>query len=130
VDYDTFLTQVIDDGIEAAKKDYSKPTQKQKLDGSLAGFAACRGKKPLELAALLGEANDQVTKAHADQVPNYWEVACRRAEIEWVCNVVSVVILNNGYPNSIIVVPTASAVMKAAAIIGENRVDVHIVDDA
>ena len=34
----TFLERVVDDGIQAAKDDYTRPEQRPKLEGSIAGF--------------------------------------------------------------------------------------------
>jgi hypothetical protein len=53
MNYHEFLERVVDEGIAAAKAYYTRPEQKQKLDGSIAGFEACRGKTPPELKELL-----------------------------------------------------------------------------
>ena len=51
------ITQIIDDGIEAARADYSKPRDKLKLDGSIKGFEDCRDKVPYQIADLIVSAN-------------------------------------------------------------------------
>lgn len=119
MNFETFLSRVIKEGIEAAKGDYTRLDQKTKLKGSIAGFEACRGKSPIELGKLLKEA-DAKTTAHMreerDDVEGYWEVRCFAAGVEWVCNVVSSALVNQGLPE--IIPPTARGVMKAASIIG------------
>src|SRR6266850_6254100 len=57
------LNHIIDDGIEAARLDYPKPGDILKREGSIAGFEACRGKSPAEIAALLAEANERARQA-------------------------------------------------------------------
>jgi hypothetical protein len=39
--YNDFLNQIIEDGIIAAKEDYAGPQDKNRLEGSIAGFEAC-----------------------------------------------------------------------------------------
>jgi hypothetical protein len=45
--FDEVLNNVINDGIEGAKRDYANGSQK--LKGSVEGFEACRGKNIKEL---------------------------------------------------------------------------------
>jgi hypothetical protein len=54
------LNQIIDDGIEAARADYSKPRDTLRRDGAIAGLEDCRGKSPQEIAALLVSAGKKV----------------------------------------------------------------------
>jgi hypothetical protein len=89
MDYNDFLTQVIEDGITAAKADYTKPEDKDKLEGSIEGFEACRGKDPTALLKLLQEAQKRTQEAYREQSADYWRIRGFEAEIEWVCNVVS-----------------------------------------
>lgn len=110
-----FLSRVIDKGIEAAKRDYDQPGDADRLRGSLAGFEACRDKTPDELMQLLQEATRVTSEAHRREDSNYWETRSREAEIEWVCNVMSVVLVQNGFRQ--IVPPTASAMMTAHKIL-------------
>ena len=114
MDYNEFLKRVIDEGIEAAKKDYVKPEQKDKLEGSILGFEKCRGKNPEELVEMLKEAGKATNAASGNS--NYWYVRCQEAEIEWVCNCVSAIIVNGGQKPIIPV--TARGALKAAEIVG------------
>jgi hypothetical protein len=118
MDYDAFLTRVIDEGIEAVKKDYpgSTPAKKMKREGSIEGFEACRGLKPDELKDLLHDASKTVQVAYREQSDDYWRIRCREAEIEWVCNVMGAMMVAQGLRP--IVPPTARGTMKAAAILG------------
>jgi hypothetical protein len=121
--YEDFLARVIDDGIAAAKADYS---DRNKLAGALAGFEQCRDRYPHELATLLEEARRATAHAYADRecgYSGYWYTRCRELEIEWVCNVVSAALTFAVVPpgpitRTPIVPPTARAVMKAAEILG------------
>lgn len=116
--YATFLDQIIRDGIAAAHHDY-KDVSSHQLQGSLAGFEACRGKTPAELAALLADARRETAEAYWGQAADYWRTRCFEAEVEWVCNCVSAVLRNEGFP--VIVPPTARGVQKAAQVVGVSE---------
>lgn len=126
MNYSEFLTRVINEGILAAKADYINPKEKAQLDGSLEGFEKCRGKSPEEIKELLlsaakltADARDLHTSESTEEnLSNYWKVRCSEAEIEWVANVVSAVLMNEGY--EIIVPPTAHGVMKAHEILSSQ----------
>jgi hypothetical protein len=111
MNYEQFLARVINDGIEGAKEDY----QDHKLEGAIAGFEACRSKTPAELAALLGEASQQVQELFGGDLKDYWRAVCYRGEVEWVCNCVSAMLANDGH--SPIVIPTARGVLNTARIL-------------
>ena len=85
--YLDFLAKIVDDGIEAAKRDYEG--MPDKLRGSVAGFEACRGKDPVALAKLLEEARGRTREATLKHVPGYREIRCFELEVEWTCNCVS-----------------------------------------
>lgn len=116
--YEQFLTRIIDEGIAAAKADYTEEKDAGKLKGSIAGFEACRGKSPAELKDVLAKAHERVTQAYLDNLDpvDYFEIRCFEAEVEWVCNCVSAILMNEGMP--VIVPPTARGVMKAAEVVG------------
>jgi hypothetical protein len=119
MDYWEFLERVINEGIEAATADYTKPTDKSRLTGSIEGFEMCRGKTPPELRDLHGQGLKNTGEAywkHQDNIEEYRRINSQGAEIEWTCNVVSAALMNQGLP--VIVPPTARGVMKAAAILG------------
>lgn len=118
MNYQYFLEQVINDGIEAAKSDYSGPKDKERLDGSIAGFEACRKKNPDELVDVFQKASEDMNQAYIEQKSNYWWYRCFQAEVEWVCNVVSAMLINEGHHTLISYLPTSSGVMKASEIIG------------
>ena len=129
-EYHAFLNRVIDDGIAAARDSYATDPHKQR--GAVEGFEACRGKRPDELAELLTEANRRSNAArelvhnsneHDVAAQSYWHVRCYAAEVEWVCNVVSCALQNEGRPT--IVIPTARAFRKAAEILGVRATEKH-----
>lgn len=111
--YNDFLNQVIDRGIVAANRDYRDV---QKRQGSIAGFEACRNKQPHELLLVLAAAKERREAAHQYTKVKYWYYRCAEAEIEWVCNCVSVVLVNEGKVP--LVTPTARAATLVAQIIG------------
>lgn len=120
--YEEFLLRVVEEGIEGARHDYGRPEQRTKLEGSIEGFEACRGKSLKELAQVLADAERSSKEArsrfHEKEIPSdeYWRARCREAEIEWVANVVSAMLLNQGLEP--IVNPTARGAMQAAKILG------------
>ena len=109
-----FINRVIDDGVEAAKQSYAEGTLKR--DGAVAGFEACRGKGALELAQALDNAAKAKDNAYRDEKSRYWYFVTFHAEIEWVCNVLSAVLQNQGLAP--IVTPTARGFQMAASIVG------------
>jgi hypothetical protein len=120
MEYIEFLTRVINEGIVAATLDYTDPNDKERLDGSIAGFNACRNLLPEQLLEVWQKATDEMNSAFAEQKENYWWYRCYQLEVEWVCNVVSAVLVNEGQNALLSWLPTANAAMKAASIIGVN----------
>ncbi len=115
MDLATFLESIIVDGISAAKIDYKETSDAHKLSGAIAGFEACRGKTPKELATLLGIARNEMQAAFVEEKKDYWFFRCKEAEIEWVCNCVSAALINEGFDP--IVTPTARGELKANQIL-------------
>lgn len=117
MEYSTLLDRIIDDGIEAASLDYkNKPRH---LKGAIDGFEACRNKQPAELLKLLTESNKFCGEAYFNRdADTYWEIRCFAAEVEWVCNVISAALVNQG--ESPIIPPTVRGVMNAARILGTD----------
>ena len=116
MDYQEFLTQVVEQGIEGARKDYNHDSDKFK--GAIQGFEACRGKSPTELAELLNAARTSQQDAFQRQDEHYWYFRCYEAEVEWTCNCVSAMLANEGLPP--IILTTARGMMQAARIIGQK----------
>lgn len=122
MNYLEFLTRVIDEGIAAAIEDYG--ADKHKRDGSVAGFEACRNKQPHELDELRRAASVATHDARCRKAQDYWWFRCYELEVEWVCNVVSVMLMNQGLP-PVIVNPTCRGAMMAAGIIGVTDAKSH-----
>ena len=127
MEFDKFLTAIIDKGIKACKRDYKRADQKSILKGSIAGFEACRGKNTLELSQLLDKAGktsqDWTMKSDLKSkkdIDKHLELRGFALEVEWVCNVVSASLMNDGLPT--IVPPTARGVMTASKILGVKGV--------
>lgn len=89
-----FVTKVVEEGIAGAKRDYQN--QEMKLRGAVAGFAACVDKTGGELRELLFAAKSSRQQAYIEEDDNYWWYRCYEAEVEWVCNCVSVVLVSGG----------------------------------
>lgn len=110
------LDLIVDDGIEAARLDYAAPRDRLKRAGAIAGFTACRGQAPDQLHTLLAEAERAAAQALAQRRADYWYWRCLAAEIGWVANVVSAILITHGQPG--VVVPTARGMLQAASILG------------
>lgn len=116
--YEAFLNRIIDDGIKAAKQDYARPDQASTLEGSIAGFEACRGLYPHQLRELL---EDMLDSDHAAAIEgirgaDYWRLVGIHCEVEWVCNCVSAALVGSGLDP--IVPITVRGMMKAAEVLG------------
>jgi len=114
--YEEFLEQIIETGIEGVNKEYEGTSSKQddKRDGSIAGFEACRNKKPAELISEYAKAMKLQQEAFILRVDNYWWFRCYSAQVEWVLNVVSA-----GTRTSLLShLPTAKGTLAAAKILG------------
>ena len=119
--YLEFLERVIDDGLAAAKIEYANDPPK--LHGAIAGFEMCREMSPAMLAQVLTAARQirGEKRAGSDPLDAYWKSRCAELEVEWVCNVVSAALVNEG--REPIVPPTARGTMKAAEILGVATID-------
>jgi hypothetical protein len=120
MEYKYFLEKVINDGIKAAKEDYSNENKKEYLEGSLAGFEACRNKQPLDLIEVWKEAQEYI-KLNYDDISKYWFFRCYQLEVEWVCNVISAILINEKKPPIFSWLPTVNAQIKAFKIISGNE---------
>ncbi len=113
--YEDFLDNIIKDGIAAAQKDYAnKP---DKLNGSIEGFEACRGKTPEELFKLLDSA--RLARQEARDRDDYWTVRCYELEVEWVCNCVAA--LQQTMKQKTIVTPTMRGYLKMSETVNRLR---------
>lgn len=84
LNFETVLTAVIERGLAAVYVDYAK--HPDKLHGATLGFNDCRNLDAGDLATILADARVKTHQAHLEENPRYWEMRCREAEIEWVCN--------------------------------------------
>lgn len=116
MNYGEFLSIVIEDGLMAAKDDYSEPKDKMRLDGAVVGFEACRGKSPDELEKVLSDARTEVANAFTEDSPAYWFWRSKEGEIEWVCNVVGAA-LRMQIGGAFV---TSRGVMKAAEVLAKG----------
>lgn len=111
---DDALTKIINFGVEAVRRDYANDERKR--DGAILGFTECRGLSLAGISALHREADQKSNEARRDQAADYWYWRCRALEIEWVANVLSAILMNEGRP--VIVQPTGRGFLMAARIVG------------
>ena len=124
--YEDLLDRIIADGIAEVRETYADPKERHKRDGAIEGFEACRAKEPGELVTLWTEAEQRAAQiarerrenASSGEAFDYWRQRYKTLQIEWVCNVVSVGLVNSGQPALLYHLPTAHAAMKYAAIVG------------
>lgn len=123
MEYNEFLKRVIDEGINAVKSDYTKEHDKYRLEGSIAGFEACRNKTPEELLIVWKESQEYVQKSYIDrnEPEKYWWFRCYQLEVEWVCNVVSAMLYNQDCKPILSWLPTCNGMSKAASILGVSE---------
>lgn len=90
---DQFIDRVTEMGMCAAYASYSNKQSSNAwamLQGSIAGFKACKGQTPEQISKLLKEANEELLGLYSkDNLSQYWEKVCYRAEIEYVLKSVS-----------------------------------------
>lgn len=120
MEYFDFLKRVIDDGIEAATRDYTESNQLNKLEGSIAGFESCRDKSPEELLEVYKEGAEYVNQSYREKegVDRYWWFRTYLSEIEWVCNVVSATLVMEEKLPILGWQPTVNGMRKALLILG------------
>lgn len=114
-----FTTRIIEDAIVSAHDGHKNEMARC---GAIAGLEACRGLEPHQLGELLKAANTAAVHARRQRHPRTIEAVAFRAEILWVCEVLSVVMDNQGMPP--LVDPTPQAYLKAAEVTGSER---HII---
>jgi hypothetical protein len=131
VTYEDLLARVIADGIAEVREAYADPKDHHKRDGAIEGFEACRGKTPPELLELWAEAERQVQQLFRQSLAqivagernrsgaeNYWKQRYKALQLEFVLNVVSVGLGQDGLPPLLAHLPTARGAMKYAALVG------------
>lgn len=121
MNYKTLLDRIISDGIAEVREAYAAPAEHHKRDGAVEGFEACRDRSPAELAELWRAAEDEASKMVREQRSDgtrYWKLRYKALQIEFVCNVVSVGLVNSGHPPLLGHLPTVRGAMKYAEVVG------------
>ena len=114
------LDAIIDDGIEECRHTYLRPDQREKLEGCLEGFDACRGGSDQALLALLAARTAEVhDMMEARIMKDYWRKRCAVLQIAWTLNVLSAAAYAHG--RAPLIPPTSRGMAKAAEILGVER---------
>lgn len=114
------LDAIIDDGVEECRHTYLRPDQREKLEGCLEGFEACRGRTDGELLELLAARTAQVhDMMAAGTTAGYWRARCAVLQIAWTLNVLSAAAYAHG--RAPLIPPTSRGMAKAAEILGVER---------
>lgn len=125
--YQDFLRRAVEESIKGATQSYGHRDDskgKAMLEGAVAGLKACLDKSPPQLAELLMRARTVQHKAfHQTVLERYWRVNCFMAEVEWICNIISVALVNQGVPA--IVEPTMRAALMADRISKEESINTN-----
>ena len=67
MDFQSFLTRVVQDGIASAKTDSQLQSHPKRLRGSISGFESCLGKNAAQLWELLADANRKAWDVRVEQ---------------------------------------------------------------
>ena len=121
MEYNSFLEKVINEGIKAAKADYRN--NKEKLEGAIDGFNACRKLDPKGLKDLLKSVSEYVSESRKKRADNYWYFRCYEAEMEWVINVVGSAMMLKGLPALIPNLATIRGISNAKKILKEEELE-------
>lgn len=111
------LNAIIDDGIEECRHTYLRPDQRQKLEGAIEGFEACRDRTDQELVDTLQRYADLVRVKMEQRADTYWRHRMGMLQVEWVLNVLSAAAHAQGTPAPM-AMHTARGTLRAAAILG------------
>lgn len=116
--YKDLLDRIISDGIAEVRAAYAAPEDHHKRDGAIEGFEACRGKSPTDLVAMWSEAEKYEEQLVRGDAKDYWRQRYKSLQLEFVLNVVSVGLVNDGRPPLLAHLPTARGATRYAAIVG------------
>lgn len=93
-DYSDFLNRLIDRTVAEVQRVYGIRTSLEKLNGSLAGCAACRDKTPAELKILLSTSRLSSLDARKHDSTKFWWYRSYEEQVGWICNVMSCWLMN------------------------------------
>ncbi len=119
-----FLNYLLDDVLEEARESHLKSPDATRFGAAERAVAECRAAMTTaehihgRLLGLLAEARKDVALALAADRPDAWYWMVREETVEWVANVVSVVLMNQRLPT--IVPPTRGAAVAAARLAGAD----------
>lgn len=115
-----FLARIIVEGVEALERVHTADLPSPSTAGALAAYDACvQCDSPPELGILLAFTRNKHLELIGEPVPDAEK--CVFAEgfadtVAWVCNCVSALLLNEGYPP--IITPTSRGIMKCSELLG------------
>ena len=114
-----FLHFLLEDALEEARAAHPGPSDRLAFEGAERALAECRAALCSEdpsrdLGRLLARAREDSEAATANAAPDQWFWFCREAQVEWIANVFSVILMNNRMPT--IVPPTRPAAQAVARL--------------
>lgn len=112
--YDEFVQEVCKQGLLSVKSEYAEGSDR--LTGAVDGFVHClkQPRDPAALASKLAHAQQLTKSAYGSDT--YERCRWRELQVEWVCNVVSAMLVNERQVP--IINPTARGTMQAHRILG------------
>jgi hypothetical protein len=120
VTYTEFLARIVVEGVEGLERVAAVDDASPSTAGAVAAYDACvECDSPPELGILLAFARNKHIDLIMAPVPNAYE--CLFAQgfadtVAWVCNCVSALLLNEGYPA--LIPPTSRGIMKCSELLG------------
>lgn len=125
--YFDFLNQTVDHCIAQGEL-YQIPQEESSMKFHTDGFEACRNKPPHELAALLQESVKNRAE-HFGQ-SDYWYFRRYEVQVEWICNIVSVLLAARGNAPLAAHLPTSAAAEQLARLIGKQLIEFPVYEKA
>lgn len=118
--YREFVVRIITEGVEACERAAFEEPSSPRVAGALSGLEACLGcQSAPELGVLLAFARNKQTAVVREPVPDADQCVFAQGfthEVEWICNCVSALLLNEGLQP--LITPTSRGIMKCSELLG------------
>jgi hypothetical protein len=112
----------VTDGIQTAKDAYKDERSKDKLDGSIDGLTACVGATSIEeLIDIYNNISTYVRNAKRDDYDNYFYFRFYQLRVEWILDIISAILVNEGMRSLSPALPTIKGITKATTILNRKH---------